>query len=658
MRRQRRNGYGFWYSSRSRGKPWFWILLLILGALGRPAAPAAGRSLAPPKPVVLRSSTQGIVLEWRAPALSLHQVVGDDGHTYSVLETPGWSQTDAPGQPRLPFASALAVVPPTGDVTARFQTIEQSQRPLRYPIVPAPAPVPVGTPPTGVEWEWALDEGAYAEGRPRLGEAVTVEEAGWQRGRRLVRLTFHPVDFVPGALTVTDRVRVELRFEASDGVAQAESAQESGWAQDDPFVPVLQASVLNPAQVNRFARPRQATSDLGPSASSQPKPSGGADYLIIAHSSFASAIAPLAAYRASSDGMRVFSTTVEAIYGAYPTYEHHAAIRKYIYDAYHGWAAPALRYVLLVGDGIEPPGQDLQSTGTQDDYVPPYLIPDPWGVLEAGAASDNRFVTVDGPDNIADVLIGRLPVNTVVQATTVVSKILAYEQSPPQWPWNQRAIFFADAPERPGELFHGDSDEIYYNHLPSPFSGRRVYYCKSNCSAAHLYDDITTAHNMTMRELQSGGLIVSYVGHSSWHQWVADRMFHLDDVPGLDNGGSLPVFLELTCFTSRFSEPNGNTLDESLLRWANGGAVATWGPTTLGGTDGHAELHKGFFDAVFQDGTTELGPAIEAAKLKLQSHNSDLHDTFILFGDPAMDLNLTIVPWAHEVFLPLALRDS
>jgi hypothetical protein len=659
MEHQGRNGYGFWYSLRCRGKSWLWILLLIVGALGLPAAPAAGQSPAPPEPVVLRADTQGLVLEWRAPALSLHRVVGDDGNAYSVLETPDWSQTDAPGQPRLPYASALAFVPPTGDVTAHVQTIEQSRRSLRYPVAPAPAPVAVGTPPIGVEWKWALDEGAYAEGEPRPVETVTVEEAGWQRGRRLVRLTFHPVDLAPGALVVTDRVRVELRFEGSDGVAQAESAHESGWAQDDPFIPVLQASVVNPAQVNRFARPRQTTSDLATLATSALDPPAGADYLIITHLSFVDAVAPLAAYRASSDGLRVFTITVETIYAS--SYgngrTHPEAIKAYIQHAYEDWPGDTLSYVLLVGDGVEPSSSSYQSTDDQQTYVPPYLIPDPYGLLDAGAASDNRFVTVDGEDDyLADVFIGRFPVNTLAQATTVVNKILAYEQSPPQYPWNQRALFFADAPERPGEMFHQDSDEIYDNHLPSPFSGRRVYYCKSNCSAAHLYDSITTARNATMHELQFGGLIASYVGHSDWHQWVEERMFHLDDVSSLDNGGSLPVFLELTCFTSRFSEPDGDTLDESLLRWANGGAVATWGPTTQGGTDGHAVLHSEFFDAVFQDGMIELGPATQAAKAKLQTYNSDLHDTFILFGDPAMDLNLTIVPWSHATYLPVTLR--
>ena len=138
-------------------------------------------------------------------------------------------------------------------------------------------------------------------------------------------------------------------------------------------------------------------------------------------------------------------------------------------------------------------------------------------------------------------------------------------------------------------------------------------------------------------------------------------LFHVnDDVPDLSNGGALPVFVEATCYSSRFAYPNNATLDESLLRLAGGGAVATWGNTTLGLDSGHKNLRERFFYALFENGVTELGPVIEFAKLGLNpdSKNYDLHDTFILLGDPAMNLNLTVVPWTDEIFLPLVMRSG
>ena len=624
---------------------------------------------------MLRANTAGVALEWRAPAFSTRQVVGDDGRAYSALEAPGWAQTGGPGQPQLPFATALVVAPPAGDVTVHVRAIERARRPLHHPVAPAPAPVPVGTPPTRIEWEWARDEDAYTGTGPRPADAVTLEEAGWLRGRRLVRLIFYPLRFDParGALEVINRVRVELRFEGqSPYTAQGEAAIAYRWGQDDPFIPILQNSVVNPAQVIDFARqdgpasanPGGATDQIVPHPALAGPPAG-ADYLIIAHSDFIDAVAPLAAHRASSDGLRVFSTTVQAIYDTYSTLDHAEAIKSYINDAYHNWKPPALRYVLLVGDGVEESSHQSPSAFSNSNYVPPYLIPDPYGTLPA-VASDNRYATVDGPDDLADVLIGRLPVNTALEATTVVEKILAYELDPPQWPWNERVLFFAgnewDAP------YHRYSDEVYDEHLPSGFTGRRVYFCRpseSDCNGPYLYTDIDTAGDRTVHQLDVGGLLASYVGHSSWHQWAWDPetyapMFHADDVASLNNGGALPVVLQMTCYTSRFAHPTDDTLDETLLRRAGGGAVATWGCTAMGLSLGHNILHQSFFDSVFQEEIIELGQATEAAKLDLfQSGNPlymNLLNTFILFGDPAMDLNLDIVPWTHGFYLPVTLR--
>jgi hypothetical protein len=647
------------------------LLLFTLTLCNLRSVPVAADEPAPPEPVVLQADTSGVVLEWRAPAFSQRRIVGGDGRSYVALDAPGWDQTEVVGQPQLPKASVLAVVPPVGDVTASAKVLARGRYELRYPVVPSPQSVAVVSPPVRIERAWAWDAKAYNGANPhsellyprQAGDIVTLEEAGWLRGRRLVRLTFLPMQFIPAStapgrvdgpsLEVASRVRVELRFESAAAGAQA-------WASDDPFTSILQDAVVNPAQVAQFVRPRQAAPAATPLS-----PPADTEYLIISHSDFITTVAPLAAHRAISGGLKVFSTTVEAIYDVYSGGVVTAtAIRDYIYDAYHAPVSPALTYVLLVGDGTR------SSSG--DQYVPPFrMMLDPawWPGEPWLTASDNRFVTVDGPDdNLADVFIGRLPVNSVSQAVTVVDKILSYELAPPQWPWNERVWFFAGN-EHPneGETFHDDSDWLYDEVLPATYTGRRVYFCTDSCTQSYHYEDITAAHDATVQGLNFGGLLASYVGHSSWLQWAVDDapggtyapMFHRDDVASLHNGEALPVVLEMTCYTSDFSHPDGDTLDESLVRQANGGAVATWGSTTLGRTTGHNIMHWKFFDTLFTSGVTELGALIKAAELELADRVStdlDLLDTFVLLGDPAMDFNLTAVSWPHEVFLPVTLR--
>ena len=94
-----------------------------------------------------------------------------------------------------------------------------------------------------------------------------------------------------------------------------------------------------------------------------------------------------------------------------------------------------------------------------------------------------------------------------------------------------------------------------------------------------------------------------------------------------------------------------------MLRFPNGGAVGAFSPTGLGVSTGHDELHRGFYDSLFNDGVWELGAASLTAKLNLfiSGGNYDLLHTFTIFGDPALNIkNPYEIP--DIVYLPLVGR--
>ena len=89
--------------------------------------------------------------------------------------------------------------------------------------------------------------------------------------------------------------------------------------------------------------------------------------------------------------------------------------------------------------------------------------------------------------------------------------------------------------------------------------------------------------------------------------------------------------------------PGYKSQGETVVRTIGRGAVASWSPTGLGVATGHNELYTGFYEAIFQQGVLQLGPATTAGKLKLfNSTNTfkELLDNYILFGDPALTLAL------------------
>ena len=245
----------------------------------------------------------------------------------------------------------------------------------------------------------------------------------------------------------------------------------------------------------------------------------------------------------------------------------------------------------------------------------------------------------------------RTPVNTITETQIVADKIVRYETHPSPGGWNSNVVFVADDADAGGN-FAADSDQLAAAFIQTPFTPRPIYYAPPATTVADTHQAILTRWD-------AGAGLILYHGHSSVRQWATERLFHRDDVAALHNARRLPVVLQMTCLTGLFHEPGGTTLDETLLLAAEGGAVAVWGPTGLGVANGHQQLAQGFLASAFQRHEGTIGAGALSGKLKLVASGSsalDLVDTFTLLGDPATHLNLTLVPWLTQGYLPVIQR--
>jgi hypothetical protein len=374
--------------------------------------------------------------------------------------------------------------------------------------------------------------------------------------------------------------------------------------------------------------------------------SNGADYIIITHSDFYTDVLPLADHRATQ-GLRTMVVDVEDVYDefSYGIFDP-TAIHDFLTYAYTNtnWQPPAPAYVLLVGDG----NFDFKNNRGwgEPNYVPPYLADvDPY---IGETATDNQYVCVSGGDLLPDMDIGRLPVQTSAQASTMVNKILNYEQNPPSDDWNKSVLFVADNQPDPAGNFWDLSDDIANNYLPNTYTAQKIYYTPGNPPYS-TPDSVRTAITNTINE---GRLLVNYVGHSGVQYWASEKLFRIDDIAVLTNTESLPLMMPMTCQDGYFiwPKPPGDdysSLGESIVRASGGGAIASWSPTGMGTAIGHHYMNKGFFTAVFSDTISEIGQATYLGKLNLYNKTGgegsayrDLMDTYLLFGDPFTKLNL------------------
>ena len=214
--------------------------------------------------------------------------------------------------------------------------------------------------------------------------------------------------------------------------------------------------------------------------------------------------------------------------------------------------------------------------------------------------------------------IGRLPVRTAAEASTVVSKIIAYEQSGSI----QSVVLVSDL-----------NDGVDFNSANNQISG----LIPSNINTVNITRGQTNidAKTALLDQLTQGQRIFNYAGHGSVNLWRGNLLTD-DDVQALANHPSSPLVVTMTCLNGYFQDPHLASLGEALLKVNQGGAVSVWASSAMTDNNAQAVLNQAFFSQLFGDKTITLGQAIKVAKQA--ASDNDVRRTWILFGDPTMKI--------------------
>ncbi len=375
----------------------------------------------------------------------------------------------------------------------------------------------------------------------------------------------------------------------------------------------------------------------------------GQGYVVIAPAAFNSALTDFVKWK---QDLRydVSVTTLDHIYATYPGRDLAEQVRNFIKASYTDNGS---LYFLLVGDC---------------DIVPTREVWDPYlaGGLDNGTEpSDMYFECLDGDwdangndlfgetdddvDFYSEVLVGRLPVQTVSEAQDVLSGIVQLESNPVPGSWMNDFLLIG-----PDCFGSGDGANMLEEELnqwflyDSFFDVSRLYPTDGSLSNANV-----------ISKINSGIGIIDFFDHGWYGGWSAalDEE-NYGEVSGLLNGGKRPFTFAMACETAAFdAEYFEPTIGEAFFRNLNGGAVAYIGATRIAWAGYHAfdGLHNRFWRDFFGTALTER---IVSPKLSLHAALHEMITTYsmsdpisretiyqaIYFGDPTMQLY-----WKHNV---------
>jgi hypothetical protein len=342
-------------------------------------------------------------------------------------------------------------------------------------------------------------------------------------------------------------------------------------------------------------------------------------------------------------GLRVKAVKVGDIYDEFNYgMQSPQAIKDFLNYAYSNWEAPALKYVLIVGDSTYNPKNKLDpifGQDTNEDYVQSYLT---YTQFQGETLNDEWFGYISGNDLVADLYIGRLPAADDTDAANMVKKILDYETAINSRTWQKDTVLVSDNPVEDWESVFETMNEDAAALLPDGMNAPSKRYISQGATTNDLTGDIN-----------AGALIVNYSGHGGLQFWADERIFDVADANALTNDQLYPFVISMSCRVGYFAYPEigawapwVETLGEALLRAQDKGAAAALMPTGMTTTDGQHILNTALFEAIFTEDNRTLGPAIAKAKMTLWANGgydyADVSKTFLLFGDPAMALKVPI----------------
>ncbi len=351
----------------------------------------------------------------------------------------------------------------------------------------------------------------------------------------------------------------------------------------------------------------------------------GSEIVMVTHEEFASALPPLVnAHRA--EGKSVAVVQVNDLYDEFNFGERTPlAIRLFLQTATKVWQTPP-HYLLLNGRASLDPRNYLGFGHI--DFVPTKIIP----TSSLMTASDDWFSDFNDTGMPA-IATGRLPVSTVDDATTVVGKVAAYEGQATNGPWTSNALMVADRNDT--ENFTQDTQTVQAQ-LPSSIQVTDVF-------ATTL--DVNTARQDIINGINSGQVLVNYLGHGSEEEWSGEDLFDTTTVGTLANGSKLPVFLIMDCLNGFFQDVYQQPLSVTLILAQNGGAVAVVSSSGLNQASPQTNLDKLLVGGALRAPYPALGDAILAAKAKIS--DPGVRKTFGLLGDPAMRVKPPAGSTAH-----------
>jgi hypothetical protein len=375
-----------------------------------------------------------------------------------------------------------------------------------------------------------------------------------------------------------------------------------------------------------------------------------ANMLIVTNPGFLQQANSLADFHRSYDNMTVHVVTTTEIYNEYSSgAQDVCAIRDFTKMFYDRATGPITmpEYLLLFGDASYDPKNRLPSN---TNYVICYQAANGYNKTQS-YISDDFFALLDDYEGewsygeLMDICVGRMPVRSAIEATSMVNKIFHYVNGNGVTPnptlnnWRNVITFVADDQDNNTHVKQADSLAVRVARSYPIYNIEKIYLDAFNQVTGAGGQRYPDAHDAISNRIDRGTLLITYIGHGNEINWTKERVLEISDINAWANIDRLAAFLTATCEFTRVDDPSRTSAGELVYLNPTGGGICMFTTTRLAYSNSNYNLCQRFIIHFFekQNGSPlTCGQIFEQTKLDVYT-DSNLRN-FILLGDPALRL--------------------
>ncbi|MEH6763794.1 MAG: type IX secretion system sortase PorU [Aequorivita antarctica] len=384
------------------------------------------------------------------------------------------------------------------------------------------------------------------------------------------------------------------------------------------------------------------------------------DYIIIAPPFLIQPALRLAQYNKELQGLNVKVVTTDKIYEEFSSGRQEiSAIRNFIRYVYYNASTESkrIKYVGIMGDTsidyknrLPNNNNNVPTYQTQEgiNTANSFMSDDFFGNMDPddGTIGGNTYGNDGDPNALSDndrldIAMGRILVDNVSLANTMVDKIIKYNEKSSYGNWRNNFVLISDDVDQSNEdILEKKLDALGDTiSIKKPFVNvKKIHsdaYQQQASAGGNRYPEVNDAIKTA---IEAGAIIIDYFGHGGEDGLAHEAIYTKEAAQELKNKDKLPCIITVTCEFTKFDNPLRITAGELTFQNKDGGAISLVTTTRSVYINVGVDFNERLANQLFGFDTETPNTPAEGLRISKTQITSNTRRVVFYIGDPAMPL--------------------